>query len=43
MFDEGQKRPIYLKRNYGKLKKEEVYMRRGSSTAPRPASATRSR
>jgi len=35
---ESQKRPIYLKRDYGKLKKGEVYVRRGSSTDPtRPA------
>ena len=27
-----QERPIYLKNNYGKLKKEIVYIRRGSST-----------
>ena len=32
-------RPIYLKKNYGKLKKETVYVRRGSSTDPnKPAS-----
>lgn len=31
---ELQKRPIYLKRDYGKLKKGEVYVRRGSSTDP---------
>jgi hypothetical protein len=31
---EEQMRPIYLKRNYGKLKKNEVYVRRGSSTDP---------
>jgi hypothetical protein len=36
---EHQERPIYLKRDYGKLKKEKVYMRRGSSTNPnKPAS-----
>lgn len=29
---EQQPRPFYLKRNYGKLKKEQVYVRRGSST-----------
>ncbi|MFZ4642874.1 MAG: helix-turn-helix domain-containing protein [Phycisphaerales bacterium] len=34
-----QIRPIYLKRDYGKLKKNEVYLRRGSSTDPtKPAS-----
>src|SRR5437764_9294446 len=34
-----QTRPIYLKKDYGKLKKNEVYVRRGSSTDPRkPAS-----
>ena len=31
---EEQIRPIYLKRDYGKLKKNEVYVRRGSSTDP---------
>ncbi|MEM1224047.1 MAG: ATP-binding protein [Planctomycetota bacterium] len=31
---EMQKRPVYLKRDYGKLKKGEVYVRRGSSTDP---------
>jgi hypothetical protein len=36
---EEQIRPIYLKRDYGKLKKNEVYVRRGSSTDPtKPAS-----
>ena len=29
-----QARPLYLKSNYGKLKKSEVYVRRGSSTDP---------
>ncbi len=29
-----QNRPIYLKRDYGKLAKEKVYVRRGSSTDP---------
>ncbi len=29
-----QRRPIFLKRDYGKLKKGEVYVRRGSSTDP---------
>lgn len=34
-----QTRPIYLKRDYGKLLKEKVYVRRGSSTDPtKPAS-----
>ena len=34
-----QTRPIYLKRDYGKLLKEKVYIRRGSSTDPsQPAS-----
>jgi hypothetical protein len=34
-----QTRPIYLKRDYGKLVKEKVYIRRGSSTDPtKPAS-----
>jgi len=34
-----QIRPIYLKRDYGKLKTEKVYVRRGSSTDPnKPAS-----
>jgi hypothetical protein len=33
-----QTRPIYLKKDYGKLAKERVYVRRGSSTDPtRPA------
>ena len=31
---ELQRRPVYLKRDYGKLKKGEVYVRRGSSTDP---------
>lgn len=34
---EEQPRPIYLKQNYGKLKKNEVYVRRGSSTDPTKA------
>lgn len=38
VIDDGQQRPIYLKKNYGKLKKDEVYVRYGSSTEPRPAS-----
>jgi hypothetical protein len=37
--DGEQTRPIYLKKNYGKLLKGEVYIRRGSSTDPtKPAS-----
>jgi hypothetical protein len=33
-----QKRPVYLTKDYGKLKKKAVYVRRGSSTDPtRPA------
>ncbi len=36
---ETQTRPIYLKRGYGRLEKERVYVRRGSSTDPtKPAS-----
>lgn len=36
---EEQTRPIYLKKDYGKLQKEKVYVRRGSSTDPtKPAS-----
>ncbi len=36
---EEQPRPVYLKRDYGALKKNEVYVRRGSSTDPtKPAS-----
>lgn len=36
---ELQTRPIYLKRDYGPLQKEKVYVRRGSSTNPqKPAS-----
>lgn len=31
---ELQRRPVFLKRDYGKLKKGEVYVRRGSSTDP---------
>jgi hypothetical protein len=39
VLDGGQKRPIYLRRNYGTLEKEKVYVRRGSSTNPsKPAS-----
>ena len=35
---EQQPRPFYLKRDFGKLKKNEVYVRRGSSTdATKPA------
>jgi schlafen family protein len=34
-----QTRPIYLKKDYGKLAREKVYVRRGSSTDPtKPAS-----
>lgn len=36
---EEQTRPVYLKKDYGKLAKEKVYVRRGSSTDPtNPAS-----
>lgn len=36
---EQQARPIYLKRDYGKLEKEKIYVRRGTSTDPtKPAS-----
>lgn len=36
---EEQVRPLYLKKDYGKLKKNEVYVRRGSSIDPtKPAS-----
>ncbi len=36
---EEQLRPVYLKKDYGKLAKEKVYVRRGSSTDPaKPAS-----
>lgn len=36
---EQQHRPIYLKRDFGKLRRNEVYVRRGSSTDPsKPAS-----
>ncbi len=39
VLDEDQPRPIYLKRNYGKLEMEKVYVRWGSSTnLTRPAS-----
>jgi schlafen family protein len=31
---EEQVRPVYLKRDFGKLKRNEVYVRRGSSTDP---------
>jgi hypothetical protein len=31
---ETQQRPVYLRRDYGKLRKEQVYIRRGSSTDP---------
>ncbi|MCH8316831.1 MAG: ATP-binding protein, partial [Planctomycetes bacterium] len=34
-----QERPIYLKRDYGNLERDKVYVRRGSSTDPtKPAS-----
>lgn len=33
-IDKQQARPIFLKRDYGKLKQEAVYVRRGSSTDP---------
>src|SRR4051794_20978604 len=33
-IEERQARPLYLKRDYGKLKRTEVYVRRGSSTDP---------
>lgn len=32
---EDQPRPVYLKQDYGKLRKNDVYVRRGSSTDPR--------
>lgn len=36
---DDQQRPIYLKRDYGKLRREKVYVRRGSWTDPtKPAS-----
>lgn len=36
---EQQPRPIYLKRDYGKLQRDKVYVRRGTSTDPsKPAS-----
>jgi hypothetical protein len=36
---EQQPRPVYLRKDFGKLKKDEVYIRRGSSTDPtKPAS-----
>ncbi len=39
VLDHGQQRPVYLKRNYGVLEREKVYIRRGSSTNPqKPAS-----
>ncbi|MBZ5625016.1 MAG: ATP-binding protein [Acidobacteriia bacterium] len=41
VIDEGQQRPIHLTRNYGRLEKDKVYVRRGSSTDPnKPASPT---
>jgi len=36
---EEQTRPFYLKRDYGKLRKDEVYVRRGSSTDPQKAAS----
>ena len=33
-IEERQARPLYLKSNYGKLRKTDVYVRRGSSTDP---------
>lgn len=33
-IEERQARPLYFERNYGKLRKDEVYVRRGSSTDP---------
>ncbi|MEN6338468.1 MAG: ATP-binding protein [Phycisphaerales bacterium] len=36
---ELQPRPIYLKRDYGKLEKDKVYIRRGSSTDPHKAAS----
>jgi len=39
-----QERPVYLKKSYGKLEKERVYVRRGSSTDPTtPADPERDR
>lgn len=40
VIDEMQNPPIHLKKDYGKLKKDEVYIRYGSSTEPRPATPT---
>jgi hypothetical protein len=31
-IEEAQARPLYLKKDYGKLRRQEVYVRRGSST-----------
>ena len=39
MIDEGQNRPIYLKRNYGELEEGEVYVRSRQFDRPeKPAS-----
>ena len=41
VIDDGQDRPIHLKKDYGKLEKDKVYVRRGSSTDPtKPATPT---
>src|SRR4051812_46770213 len=37
VIDEAQQRPIHLKKNYGKQKKEEVYIGWGSPKERRPA------
>jgi len=43
VIEDGQDRPIHLKKDYGKLEKDKVYVRRGSSTDPtKPATPTRS-
>ena len=34
IFIDQQERPVWLKADYGKLRKEQVYVRRGSSTNP---------
>jgi hypothetical protein len=39
VIEDGQERPIHLTKNYGKLERDKVYIRRGSSTDPsKPAS-----
>ncbi len=39
VIDDGQERPIYLTKDYGKLERDKVYVRRGSSTdRSKPAS-----